>query len=399
MVAAATMEAAGSNGLYISGAPRGGTYNHHTMKVEEPQELTPDILNRLEKAIILAKDDKILMAAYALHGIIEKHLQPVHHNILKEAEILKSLLKDNTTYIDESNHGGWTKQGERHGKHNFLVYYKQHKSTITGQQELSCRLETVVHSDLLVPILSVLNESELYTTWLPNWTVPKLKVVLSEKMRQTGRCSQVVNVETEVPWPLKTRQVILKAVACDNIDPYAEEVQDVEDYGCSTSEHLGKDGGRIIIRLQSLDCENNVEEELDIPPVKKGTVRMRVQGGFTIEKCHKDHPMLQSLLQYDLDASTKESNDASTKPSMEDMVLITFTFCVDPQLAVIPKSFINFFLRTAIGAFWNQFLNVAEAVKEGRRPAHSDAIKQKQELYDWIEERTTVMLQLKPSEC
>ena len=84
---------------------------------------------------------------------------------------------------------------------------------------------------------------------------------------------------------------------------------------------------------------------------------------------------------------------------MEDMVLITFTFCVDPQLAVIPKSFINFFLRTAIGAFWNQFLNVAEAVKEGRRPAHSDAIKQKQELYDWIEERTTVMLQLKPSEC
>ena len=40
------------------------------------------------------------------------------------------------------------------------------------------------------------------------------------------------------------------------------------------------------------------------------------------------------------------------------------------------------------------FLNVAEAVKEGKRPEHSKAIEKKQDLlYNWIEERTRVMLE------
>lgn len=224
-------------------------------------------------------------------------------------------------------------------------------------------------------------------TWLPNWTVPKLQVVKSEKLRQTGRCSQVVNVETEVPWPLSARQVILKAVACDNIDSYPEE--DIEKSN-DTTECLGRDGGRIIIRLQSLDCENNMMEGLTIPPVAKGTVRMRVQGGFTIEKCPADHPLTKCSLQYD----ASNANSDTSIPSSKDLVLVTFSFCVDPQLSIIPKAFINFFLRTAMGQMWNMFLNVAEAVKEGKRPEHSKAIEKKQDLlYNWIEERTRVMLE------
>jgi len=336
----------------------------------EVNEHTTDILNQLDRANTLAKDDKILLAAHVLQGINDVHLQPVHHDILKEAAILKRLLKDNTTNIDESdnNNSDWIKQGNYHGKHNFSIYYK----LLNNNQELSCRLDTIIPHTLLVPILSVLNESELYQTWLPCWSVPKLKVVKSEKLRQTGRCSQVVNVETEVPWPLSSRQVILKAVACDNIDSYSEE--DDEAISANKTECLGKDGGRIIIRLQSLDCDNNIQESLDIPPIKTGTVRMRVEGGFTIEKCPPTHPSLKA------------------ESSEEDLVLITFTFIVDPQLAIIPKQFINFFLRTAIGTMWNMFLNIAEGVKDGKLPAHSKAIKEKRELYNWIEERTRVML-------
>ena len=137
-----------------------------------PGPLTTDILNRLDRANILAKDDKLLLAAYTLHGIDNRHLQPLHHDILREAALFKELLRDNTTYLDENNnHGGWIKQGQHHGRHNFSIYYKlnnnnnNNKSSSSGGgggQELSCRLETVIHSDLLVPLLSVLNESELY---------------------------------------------------------------------------------------------------------------------------------------------------------------------------------------------------------------------------------------------
>jgi len=76
----------------------------------------------------------------------------------------------------------------------------------------------------------------------------------------------------------------------------------------------------------------------------------------------------------------------------DDLVLVTFSFSVNPKLR-IPQSLINFFVRTAIGHVWGMFLRVAEDVKEGKRPAHSEAIEKKREvLYDWVESRTRVMI-------
>jgi len=152
-------------------------------KISEASEpLAIDILDRLEKSLVLQKDEKTLLAAHLLEGIDEMHLQPGHREILREAAILKSLLKDNSTSLDENNEGGWIRQGKHTGRHNFSIDYK-----LTGQ-ELSCRLETIIHSDFLVPILSVLNESELYAAWLPSYNVPRVKVLRSEKLHQIGRC-------------------------------------------------------------------------------------------------------------------------------------------------------------------------------------------------------------------
>jgi len=346
---------------------------------KEDDRVSTKILKRLDESRILAKDDKLLLAAHLLHGIDEARLEPVHHDILREAAIFKTILRDSTASLDRKNHGGWVKQGEHKGRHNFSLYYK------LEDRHLSCRIENVVRSDLLVPILSVLNESELYQAWLPNWNVPRMKVVKSEKLRQSGRCGQVVNVVTEVPWPLAKRQVILKAVACDNIDNYSE-LENVEKYDC-----LGRDGGKILIRIQSMDCDNNLEEGLNIPPVEKGVARMKVRGGFTLRKCPSNNPMLASMLKYDATRANRGS------PSREDFILFTFSFRVDPQLAVIPKSFVNFFIRTAMGQMWNMFLNVAEDIKDGKRPEHSKAIEEKREvLYDWVEERTRIMLRRVP---
>lgn len=335
---------------------------------------SPDVLDRLDKARLLGKDDKLLLAARYLNGIDSRYFQQVHRDILREAAIFQQLLWDNTSDLS-----GWMKQGEHTGQHNFSIHYKLSESP--RGQELSCRLETVIHSDLLVPIISVLNESELYATWLPNWTCPKLQISKSEKIHQSGRCSQVINVETEVPWPLAARQVILKAVACDNIESFPRE-----ENGTTQPNRSGEDGGRIIIRIQSLDCQNNIEEGLKIPPCKKNVVRLKVRGCFVIEKCPVDHVMTKFSNLYD---------ERTGRPlsSRHDLVLITFQFCVDPQLTNIPKSFINFFLRTVIGQMWNKFLIVAEEVKEGLWPAHSKAIAMKRELlYDWVEERTKVLL-------
>jgi hypothetical protein len=72
------------------------------------------------------------------------------------------------------------------------IYYK-----CDDERTLSVRVETVIARDLLVPLLSVLNESELYSEWLPRWTTPtRLGVRSSEKVAQVGRCSQLVVIGT-----------------------------------------------------------------------------------------------------------------------------------------------------------------------------------------------------------
>ena len=77
----------------------------------------------------------------------------------------------------------------------------------------------------------------------------------------------------------------------------------------------------------------------------------------------------------------------------DNLILLTFTFSVDPKLSILPQSFLNFFLRTAIHQIWGMFLDVATEVCDGKRPEHSAAIARKRvELYDWVEERTRCML-------
>ena len=350
------------------------------------------ISERLKQAQVLEEECKIFAAAMLLEGIDPKHFQPVHHDIIKEAELFRRLLHDSASLIiassdDDNNKSNetnksdeWIKQGEQHGgRHDFAMYYK-----VSDTNQITCRLETPIEPSLLIPILAVLNESELYKTWIPQYKVPRLEVVKSEKLCQSGRVAQTILVETEVPWPIAKRELILKAVACDDIiDP---------DHNCDRSSSNNNDGNgggrkhgegasRILVRIQSLDCEDNGEDGLEILPAKKG-VRIKVDGGFVFEKCPIDHPMAKKT------SSSDDDHDG------DNLILLTFTFSVDPKLSILPQSFLNFFLRTAMRQIWGMFLHVAEEVGDGKRPAHSEAIERKREaLYDWVEERTNAMLQ------
>jgi hypothetical protein len=332
------------------------------------------ISDRLQQAQRLGEDCKIFAAAALLEGIDPKHFQPVHHDIMKEAKLFRRLLEDSSSPIiastnnnksnNTNNTDEWIKQGEQHGgRHDFAIYYK-----VSTTNQITCRLETPIEPSLLIPILAVLNESELYKTWIPQYKVPRLEVVTSEKLCQSGRVTQTILVETEVPWPIARRELILKAVACDDIDSNEEEER--------------SNNSRILVRIQSLDCEDSGEDGLEILPAKKGGVRIKVDGGFVFEKCPMDHPMAKQ-------AGSSSSSDNNNN----NLILLTFTFSVDPKLSILPQSLLNFFLRTAMRQIWGMFLHVAEEVGDGKRPAHSEVIERKrEELYDWVEERTNAML-------
>ena len=206
-------------------------------------DISHDLSQRLQEAVRLKKEDKMIAAAELLDGIDPNYFEPVHHIIVKEARVLRGVLRDCSSNPDHDE--GWTKRVEKHGKYHFsletkLKRYNGSDGCTDTYDVLTFRLVTQIESSMLVPVLSVLNESELYCSWLPRLKVPKLGVSKSEKLLQLERCSQIMLLEVDHPWPIGTREMILKAIACDDVST-------------PTS--------KIVASFQTMDVENDGEKK------------------------------------------------------------------------------------------------------------------------------------------
>lgn len=206
-------------------------------------DISHDLSQRLQEAVLLKKEDKMIAAAELLDGIDPNYFEPVHHIIVKEARVLRGVLRDCSS---NPNHDeGWTKRVEKHGKYHFsletkLKRYNYSDGCTDTYDVLTFRVVTPIESSMLVPVLSVLNESELYCSWAPRLKVPKLGVSKSEKLLQLERCSQIALLEVDHPWPIGTREMIVKTIACDDVST-------------PTS--------KIVTSLQTMDVENDGEKK------------------------------------------------------------------------------------------------------------------------------------------
>jgi hypothetical protein len=210
---------------------------------------------------------------------------------------------------------------------------------------------------LLVPLLSVLNESELYHTWIPSWTHPfRLGVQKSQQLLHDTRGHQIIQVQCDVPWPMASREVLMDVIAIDDIDK----------------------NGYIVAKMQSLNTEESQKNQIsnfEVPPVDPGMERIDFDGAVLFRSCPVDHP-----------------NYANAKEKFtEDLILLQFVIYFDAHM-MVPQSVINFLTRTVIGHIWNMLLNVAEQVRDGTRKEHKEVIERKVDFYKWVEERSQFML-------
>lgn len=137
--------------------------------------------------------------------------------------------------------------------------------------------------------------------------------------------------------------------------------------------------GFIIAKMTTITEElaKNLPNNFDFTGVSSGFEQCDFDGAVLFRACPTDHPNYASAEQ--------KFND--------DLILTTFTFFFDAKLRYVPVSLINFVTREAIGLIWNMLLNVAEQVRDGTRTKHCDIISEKQEFYQWVEERCRFMLQ------
>ena len=315
------------------------------------------------------RDDRLLQSARLLRKICdslvsseeeEEELKDTKEKEVKEEKekLVKYVLekaKQSESFIemlreDAEKDSSWETQKSFSfgGRDQTKIYYK----TMENDTKLILRVDQAIKREMLIPVLATLNESQLYASWLPSWTMPKLKFSRTEKLDQRGRCSQLLLVTVECPWPFSTREVVLDALAFDDID----------------------ESGVVAVLLNSCDCED--DERVPAIDHKFGQcTRVDFHGGFLFRAIPSEGEAWKKA-----------------REKHEDEMIVSFIFNIDPKISYVPVSIIQFITRTVIGTLWGMFMKIASKVKNGEMKEHAEAIQSKRlVLYDWVDERVKSM--------
>lgn len=315
------------------------------------------------------RDDRLLQSARLLRKICdslvsseeeEEELKDTKEKEVKEEKekLVKYVLekaKQSESFIemlreDAEKDSSWETQKSFSfgGRDQTKIYYK----TTENDTKLILRVDQAIKREMLVPVLATLNESQLYASWLPSWTMPKLKFSRTEKLDQRGRCSQLLLVTVECPWPFSTREVVLDALAFDDID----------------------ESGVVAVLLNSCDCEDDER----VPAIDHKfcqCTRVDFHGGFLFRAIPSEGEAWKKA-----------------REKHEDEMIVSFIFNIDPKISYVPVSVIQFITRTVIGTLWGMFMKIASKVKNGEMKEHAEAIQSKRlVLYDWVDERVKSM--------
>jgi hypothetical protein len=306
------------------------------------------------------REEQLLEAARILRQVEDiALLSDTHRRLLHSTLVIEESVQE--LLSPPSNE--WTKQGESHGHHDFTIYYKI--DTSSGAK-LTCRIESPIPHSLLVPLLSVLNESDLYHKWIPSWSRPfKMGIESSKQLLHDTRGHQVIQVQCNVPWPLSPREALF-------------DVQAVDDIAAR---------GFILAKMRTVTeqmAKSDLPTSFTIPQLEGGTERADFDGAVLFRACPTDHPCYDSA--------------RSKTPTNEDLVLVQFSMYFDAHMGMVPQSVINFITRSAIGIIWSMLLNVAEQVRDGTRSEHCDVIAQKADFYKWVERRVDFLLNMNKNE-
>jgi hypothetical protein len=289
------------------------SYNDSTTSMTDVQSATSissatsfssDVLQSDQELIAagkaLIREDKILAGLRLFRRVLDPKLLNNDKEIRyalqqgKEMEDFTEMASSDVSW----KKSGWKRCSGIHA-HEFdgIIYNRVKGSTMA-------RIETPIERSLCVPLLAVLNETQLCSTWTPKLHFPfRFGIDETTKHYSAGMLDQICSVAIDLPWPMHQREMVMHGFA-------SEDVAENDRFG-------------IVFKC--------IAEHEHVPPPSKSIVRgSGLQGGFLFQPCRKDHEAVQRFQQKD--------------PSNEPKLLVTFLMSVDGYVATF---ILNMIVRVA----------------------------------------------------
>ena len=153
---------------------------------------------------------RYFVAARLLEQVEDQSLlQDRHRYTLKWAGLAKERMEELLVDPESSESEYWKKQCESHGDRDFLVYYH-----VSEKSQLVMRIDSVIEESLFIPMIAVLNETDLYSTWMPSYRRPiKFGIDDTQCLKEEGHGNQIVYSAINMAWPFVKRELIYHVVA------------------------------------------------------------------------------------------------------------------------------------------------------------------------------------------
>lgn len=294
-----------------------GTENHDEESNDDDEGQRNDdedrtsIEKQLERAASLFHEDKILAAFRIFDKIVVKdtfsekqqemweistRCHDAVSDIIAGSEMVDATNSNSFDDTTTDTHIPWKRQGASHSdKFDTVVYYK-----LEEESKLYCRVETPIDQSLLLPLMAVCGESDLYDTWTPRWTMPRVGIRSSKQVRRVGKLNQTIHVVTDVPWPLYPREVVFKTTVIDDIDA----------------------SGCFAVTLSTSDIDGLEEIVADDGKIEL----MDFDGTILFRPCPYDHPDFgDKSSSANKTTSTEGTTESSTNPATDSRkILVTF---------------------------------------------------------------------------
>lgn len=128
-------------------------------------------------------------------------------------------------------------------------------------EKISFRLEGTVGAPLIC-ILSVLNEVDLFSRWLPYYTRPFKLGLRKAESTEFGRVDKMVQFHIDFPWPFANRDACFETFAVDDFERNSQ----------------------IVVKMLTLDQDcRSPRQRMAIPAPSKSVQRLLVDGSMVIQ--------------------------------------------------------------------------------------------------------------------